>query len=155
MGLKIRIVFVDVDGVLTDGTKSYHENGSVSKIFHDQDSAGLKLLLGTGVEICIISADDRVNELWSKHQNLPFIESNDKSKTITEYLSEKNYSNEQAAFIGDELRDLQAMKIVKYSFAPTNAVKEVVKIAWKVLKRKGGDGAVREAVDLIMKINSI
>ncbi len=151
--LKIRIAFFDVDGVLTDGTKSYYQDGSVSKIFHDQDSYGLKQLEKLGVEILMISEDKRVNRVWAEHQKIDFILSNDKSKTVCDILQKKGYLPIQSAFVGDEIRDMEAMKLVKYSMAPQNAAEEVKNIAWRTLQRFGGQGAVREAVEIIIKIN--
>ncbi len=151
---KISIAFFDVDGVLTDGTKNYYQDGSVSKSFHDQDSYGLKELRKSGVEVFIISEDERVNRVWAEHQQIPFVLSEDKVKTIMDLLKRKEYSPIQAVFIGDEIRDMEAMKLVKYSMAPQNAAKDVKNIAWRTLQRFGGQGAVREAVEIIIKINS-
>ncbi|MDI6827750.1 MAG: hypothetical protein QME62_04620, partial [Armatimonadota bacterium] len=83
---RIKIAFFDVDGVLTDGTKLYNEDGTVSKIFHDQDSTGLKLLVEKGVDVIIISADERVNKNWAEHQGLPFYCTADKAKTVAKIL---------------------------------------------------------------------
>ncbi|MFC1480293.1 KdsC family phosphatase [Candidatus Omnitrophota bacterium] len=151
---EIRIAFFDVDGVLTDGTKSYYQDGTVSKVFHDQDSYGLKQLKNAGVEVYLISEDKRVNQAWAEYQKIPFLLSKDKVVSMSAILKEKGYSPAEAAYIGDEIRDLGAMKLVKYSIAPKNAVKRVKKVAWKVLQRTGGQGAVREAAEIIIKINS-
>lgn len=150
---KISVVFFDVDGVLTDGTKSYYQDGSVSKIFHDQDSYGLRQLRNSGVEVYLISEDKRVNQAWAEHQKIPFILSKNKVVSVKKILNDKGCSTTEVAYIGDEIRDLDAMKLVKYSIAPQNAVKEVKTIAWKVLQRTGGQGVAREAAEIILKIN--
>ena len=152
--LKISIAFFDVDGVLTDGTKSYYQDGSVSKVFHDHDSYGLKQLKKTGVEVYLISEDKRVNQAWAEYQKIPFLLSKNKVASIRDMLKSKGYSPAEVVYVGDEIRDLEVMKSVRYSIAPKNAVKEIKKIAWKVLERTGGQGVVREAAEIILKINS-
>ncbi|MCL6518712.1 MAG: HAD hydrolase family protein [Armatimonadetes bacterium] len=149
----IKIAFFDVDGVLTDGTKFYHEDGTVSKLFHDQDSTGLRMLTQNGVEVIIISADERVNRNWAEHQSLPFYCTADKAETVAELLDKKGYDGKSAAFVGDDLRDLEAMKLVRYSMAPANASQQVRRVARFRLRRAGGSGAGREAAELILRIN--
>lgn len=151
--LQIHLAIFDVDGVLTDGTKLYYEDGTVSKVFHDQDSYGLQLLKGNGVEVAIVSSDERVNSKWAEHQKLPFWRSDDKARTVKQLLDNYKCDLSQTSFMGDDLRDIEAMRLVPYSIAPANAVAEVRNVAKYFLQKAGGSGAVREAVELILRIN--
>lgn len=151
---RIRLAFFDIDGVLTDGTKLYHEDGTVSKRFHDRDSFGLRLLTEHGVDVILMSADERVNRTWAERQNLPFLCTEDKAEMVRAVLAQRGCNAREAAFVGDELRDLEAMKLVHHSIAPANAASEVRDAAQHRLTKVGGHGAAREAVELILKFNS-
>lgn len=152
----IKALFVDVDGILTDGTKLYHSDGTVSKRFHDHDSTGLKLLFQKyKIQVFIISEDQRVNKKWAEHQGLPFYHSTDKLKTLKQVLKEINVYPEDTGYIGDDLRDLNAMKYVGFPISPANACAEVRKLCKDnpqgiLLKLCGGNGAVREAIQKIL-----
>ena len=155
MNHKVKCIYLDVDGVLTDGTKSYYDDGRVSKVFHDHDSYGLKFIMNKGVNVLLISADKRVNETWAKHQNIPFIQSENKINVLKESMFQLNLKKEECSFIGDDLRDLDCIKYVKYSMAPFNAHNIVKEHAWKVLSKTGGSGAVREAIEELMALNKV
>lgn len=151
--LQICLAIFDVDGVLTDGTKLYYEDGTVSKVFNDQDSYGLQLLKENGVEVAIVSSDERVNLKWAEHQKFPFWRSDDKAGMVKRLLDNYKCDLGQTSFMGDDLRDIEAMKLVPYSIAPANAVAEVRDVAKYCLQKAGGSGAVREAVEIILRIN--
>ncbi len=153
--IKIKLFILDVDGVLTDGKLYFADNGMEIKSFNIKDGLGLKLLLKQGIEIAVISGrkspavQKRMDELGIKHV---YLGKNDKIK-IFNYLKKKlRLKNENIAAIGDDLPDLPIMQQVGFSIAVKDAVAKVRTLADYVTKAKGGQGAVREACELLITI---
>jgi len=150
----INWVILDVDGVMTDGKLYFTSQGEEIKVFSVYDGLALNNLRNAGKRICVISGRgsdalrNRLNEfsISEMHLNRP-----DKGAVMEELYTK--YGNEiyNAAAIGDDLPDLAVFKLVKYSFAVNNAVPELKHVATHQLKKFGGDGAVREMVDYILK----
>lgn len=150
----INWVILDVDGVMTDGKLYFTSHGEEIKVFSVYDGLALNNLRNVGKQICVISGRgsqalrNRLDEfsIAEIHLNRP-----DKASVMDELFNK--YGNEiyNAAAIGDDLPDLAVFKLVKYSFAVNNAVPEVKLAATHQLKRFGGDGAVREMADYILK----
>ena len=151
--LNIKLLILDVDGVLTDGKIYISDNGIETKSFNIQDGLGLKLLLENGIDIAVISGRKsnatkiRMRELGIKHA---YFGASDKIKIFTSLKKKLCLKNENIASIGDDLPDLPIMQQVGFSIAVANAVPEVRKIADYTTKNKGGDGAVREACTIIL-----
>lgn len=151
--LDIKLLILDVDGVLTDGKLYLADNGIETKTFHVRDGLGLKLLLNNQIEVAIISGRksqatlNRMQELGVKHlyfnvenKNIPFNE-------LKQLL---NLKNENIACVGDDIPDISIMQQVGFSIAVADAVPKVLAIADYTVKSNGGNGAVREACDLIL-----
>lgn len=152
--LKIKLLILDVDGVLTDGKLYFSDNGIETKSFHIRDGVGLKLLLKNKIEIAIISGRKsqatlkRMHELGIKHVYLGVV---DKTKPFMQLKKKLRLNNEDIAAMGDDLPDLTLMHQVGFKIAVADAAPEVRKIADYVTKNIGGNGAVREACELIIK----
>lgn len=150
---KIELLALDVDGVLTDGGIYIGPRGVEMKRFHVQDGAGIKMLMGVGVEVAFVTGRpspatrSRARELGIIHIHETF----HKAKTMKELLATLKLSRDEAAFMGDDVMDIEAFKEVGLSIAPANAVDKVKKAADIVTKLSGGHGAVREIADLIIK----
>lgn len=141
----------DVDGVLTDGTFSYSENGKFSKTFGPHDSDALNLIKST-IDIMFISADKRgfsisQNRVQDMGFDLKLVASQDRKKLLTTIQKEKH-----VIFIGDSFTDEDALRSADLSFAPANAHVLAKKAASYTLRAKGGDGAVSEVCLLLNKI---
>jgi len=151
---KIKVVVCDVDGVLTDGKIIYDSAGREIKNFNVQDGMGLGALRKMGLKLAIISSRNskvvapRAKELRIDHV---YIGVDPKIKAYEDLLKKLKIKADQVCFIGDDLADLRAMQRSGLAIAPANAVAEVKKIAHYVTKKSGGDGAVREAAELILK----
>lgn len=151
--LDIKLLILDVDGVLTNGQVYVCDCGNEIKGFSTQDGIGLKLLLASGIEIAIISGrksiatKKRLRELNIKHVYLGVA---DKIKVFDKLKNKLSIENKNIAYIGDDLPDLSVMQQVGFSIAVDNAVDAIKDIAHHVTTRKGGNGAVREACDLIL-----
>ena len=151
---RIRLLVLDVDGVLTDGGLYYRASGEEGKRFHVQDGLAMGAAGRCGLTIAVVSGRDcaavtrRMAELGVNevHQGI-----GDKRGTVAAMLRRLGLDAQQVAVMGDDLTDLSLMKTVGLALAPLNAVPEVRRIAHWVASRRGGDGAVRQAIELLLK----
>ena len=151
---KVKLLLLDVDGVLTDGTIIYTHDGGESKGFNTQDGFGLRILQDAGVAVGLITA--RTSEAVSRRAaDLGFAHlyqgSKDKGAVYREILTKTGLSPEQTSYMGDDLLDLPLLLQVGCSFAPANAVAEVRQRVHYTTVHSGGHGAVREACELILE----
>jgi len=150
---KIKLLLLDVDGVMTDGGVYFSETGDEEKKFNIQDGYGIVKLQRSGVMAGIITGrvsklvQRRANELGIQevYQNLE-----NKLDAYQQIKQKLNLSDSEIAYIGDDEPDLSIIGRVAFSAAPSDAVTAVKKSVHYVCKRKGGEGAVREVVDLIL-----
>ncbi|MFN4182420.1 MAG: KdsC family phosphatase [bacterium] len=152
---KIRLVALDVDGVLTDGQLYFSENGGVYwKAFHVRDGLGFQLGKTAGLSFCFLTGR-KFPGLYERAKALgvEFVIENtwNKRKPFRELKKKYGWKEEEIAYIGDDLNDLPVFEEVNVRVAVANAVKEVKKQADLVLKAKGGEGALREFVELVLK----
>ncbi len=151
---KIKLLILDVDGVLTDGKLFFDDRGKEYKSFHARDGHGIKLLRQTGVEVAVISGrkSDSV-ALRMKNLGIEYVFQGQQNKlaAFEELLQALAVDKEQVAFVGDDLLDLPVLSRVGLSIAVHDAnfaVKDYVQ--WCTCL-PGGQGAVREVCDLIMR----
>lgn len=150
---RIQVMVFDVDGVLTDGKLYVSGHGEEMKAMNVQDGLGLKRLQGTGITPAVISGRPsaavaaRLHELGVEHL---YFDSHDKQLDFKAVLAELNLGPEQAACMGDDLPDLPIMQQVALAMAVPNAVPDVRDAAHWVSQASGGDGAVREACELVI-----
>lgn len=154
--LTLRLLALDVDGVLTDGTIYYSQDGEAFKGFHAHDGLALSLLRRAGVQVAVITGrggpilDRRLDDLGVQHRIYHCIE---KAAALKELASSLQIDLADAAFMGDDLIDLGAMAVAGFSAAPANAVADVRAAADLVTKAAGGAGAVRECVEHLLARN--
>lgn len=152
--IKIRLLVLDVDGVLTDGTILMDETGGQYRSFHIQDGLGVTMWRSVGREAAILTSkrSDAV-AARAKMLGIELIEqgAEDKLPGLKRLLANTKVPQEQTAYIGDDLLDAAVMRKVGYPIAVANAVDEIKKIARYVTVRAGGAGAVREAVEHLLK----
>jgi 3-deoxy-D-manno-octulosonate 8-phosphate phosphatase (KDO 8-P phosphatase) len=151
---KIRLVIVDNDGVMTDGRIVYGDHGDELKFFDVQDGFGLVLLNRAGyVTVMISGKKSSVNKRRAKDLQFSNIYQNSFDKlAVFEKASKKHKVRaEEICYIGDDLIDLPPMKRAGFAVAVPDAVDEVLKTAHYVTARRGGHGAVREVVDILLK----
>ena len=151
---KLRLLILDVDGVMTDGRIFIDNNGVESKAFHVRDGHGIKMLQRTEVEVAIITGRKsdvvlkRAEELGIKHV---YQRSRNKLETYELLKQQLGVTDAESAFVGDDLVDLPVMRRVGLAVAVADADKEVCARAHWVTENGGGRGAVREVTDLIIK----
>lgn len=151
---KLKLLILDVDGVLTDGKLFFDDNGKEYKSFHARDGHGIKLLQQTGVEVAVISGRKSlsvslrmkslgINHVYQGHEN--------KLAAFAEILEIIQITPEQAAHVGDDLLDLPIMTRVGLAIAVQDANFAVKSHAHWCTQSCGGQGAVREVCDFIMQ----
>jgi 3-deoxy-D-manno-octulosonate 8-phosphate phosphatase (KDO 8-P phosphatase) len=150
----VRLLCLDVDGVLTDGHLYWSPGGIWSQRFSVRDGYGIKLVQQLGVEVAILSggdvgsARDRARSLDIRHA---YFGVQDKVAVFRDVAGSLGIAPEETAFIGDELVDLPLLALVAFSATVPDAVEEVRARVDYVTRRPGGDGAVRELCDLLRK----
>ena len=155
---KVRLLLMDVDGVLTDGTVYLQSfPGEIAlemKAFHSQDGAGLKLARIAGLRTGIITGRESAATARRAQENgMEFIYQgrDEKGAPYEEILRLARVSDAEVAYIGDDLPDLPVLQRVGLAVAVANAVPEVKSVAHLVTKRQGGEAAVREVIEFILK----
>lgn len=150
--MEIKLLCLDVDGVMTDGTILYTEHGEEIKAFHAHDGLGIKYLRKAGVEVAVISGrrskplERRLGDLGIRRARF---KCSDKSAALADICDDMGIGFEHCAFMGDDWIDLDVMGRVAYPMASANAASEVKAIAEWISQKTGGHGAVREACEHI------
>ncbi len=154
----IRLLLLDVDGVLSDGSISYGSDNLELKSFHTQDGFGLRLLREGGITTGIITGRGseavrrRAAELKLAHL---YENAQDKLVLFENILHQEGLQPQHCAYMGDDWMDLPLLNRVGLALAPANAVPEVKQRAHFVTQRKGGKGAVREVCDLLLEAQGL
>jgi len=151
---KLKLLILDVDGVLTDGRIIFDSNGVESKFFNVKDGHGIKMLQRSGIEVGIISGRESqvvYNRAVELGIGQVYQKSLDKLVPYRQMLEATGLADEQVAFMGDDVIDIPLLKRVGFAAAPADAIPEVFPFAHFVARNRGGWGAVREVCDLILK----
>ena len=149
----VRLLLLDVDGVLTDGGLRYDDGGGEAKTFHVHDGHGLKLLQGQGIPVGIVTSRQsplvqrRARELGLAHLRQGCA---DKRTALEALLAETGLAADAVAYVGDDVIDLPAMRRVGLAIAVADAHPELRARAHWTTGRPGGRGAVREVCDLLL-----
>ena len=151
---RIKVLILDIDGVMTDGHIIYSIYGDELKFFDVQDGFGINLLRRAGIKSVIITAKkSRIVKLRARDMKVEKAYQGymDKLKAFDHAIRKFKVKPEEVCFIGDDLIDLPVLKRVGLAVAVPNAVDEVKQHAHLVTSRAGGHGGVRELCDLILK----
>lgn len=151
---RVKLLILDADGVLTDGSIVYTDEGVELKAFNVRDGHGIKLLMRSGIGVAIITARES-RAMSHRAQNLGITDLYqgrlDKAAALDEILKSKKLNPLQIAYVGDDIIDLPVLRQVGFSVAVADAVREVKERVDYVTAAFGGKGAVREVVELILK----
>ncbi len=153
LGGRIRLLVLDVDGVLTDGRLWFGPDGEQLKAFHVRDGVGIKAVLGAGIEVAIISGrrsaavERRAAELGIRHLRQGC---EDKAEALRALGAALGVPADAAACVGDDTPDLPMMALVALPIAVADAHPSVLAAARHVTRAAGGAGAVREVCDLLL-----
>lgn len=154
MAAKIKLLILDVDGVMTDGRIIINEKGEEIKHFDVKDGLGLKLLMRSGIDVVIISGrKSKAVEYRAKDLGIRglYLGVKDKKSLFTDLIQRKKLKEDQVCCIGDDLQDLPIFDLAGIAIAVTDATPEVLDAADFITKSRGGYGAVREVCELILK----
>lgn len=150
---RIRLLVLDVDGVLTDGGLWFDADGRLSKRFDVRDGLGIRLLQQTGLEIALLSGGQggatevRARQLGIQHC---LVGIKDKPVALSQLQDKVGVQPDETAFVGDDLNDLAVRPAVGLLLAPADACRPVRQGADAVLRQRGGHGAVRELAEKIL-----
>ncbi len=153
----IKLLVLDVDGCLTDGKIIYSSDGSETKAFNVKDGLAIATWMRMGNHIAIITGREskvvkrRSDELGIK---LLYQGVKDKKTLLKTIADEHDINPDEIAAIGDDLNDYEMLKYVKYSYTPSDGMQDIKDIVTTVLSNSGGNGAVREMIEDILKIDN-
>ena len=151
---RIKLLLLDCDGVLTDGRLWLLENGDEHKSFNTKDGLGLTLLRRAGLRAGIISGrTSTALERRAKELGVEFLRQGNEQKVAAfeDILRAAAISEDEVAFVGDDLSDIPLMRRVELAVAVADAVEETRAAAHYITRAKGGKGAVREVIEIILK----
>lgn len=155
---KIKLLILDVDGVLTDGSIILDGNDNELKSFHVRDGHGIKMAMRSGIRIALITGrysrvvERRARELGIKEV---FQKCYDKRVAYGQLAEKYSLDHTEIAYIGDDIVDIPVLKICGFSVAVADADEEVKAFVQMITKQCGGRGAVREVCDFILKAKGL
>jgi len=151
---RIKLLLMDCDGVLTDGRLWLTDDGDEQKSFNTHDGLGLSLLHRAGLKSGIITGrSSKALTRRAKELGVEFLHQGDANKiaAFEQLLQQAGIDEDEVAFVGDDLPDIPIMRRAELAVAVADAVMETRSVAHYVTRAKGGRGAVREVIELILK----
>ena len=152
---KIKLIATDVDGVLTDGGMYYSSKGDVLKKFHARDGMAVSILKKNTIPTVIITKErNQIVKKWSSKMNIDklFDGVKNKEEIVSKLCKSYGLSENNIAYIGDDVNDLEILKKTGFTATPKDGNLEVKKIVDYICKNRGGEGVLREICDLIISI---
>ena len=150
---RVRMLIMDVDGVLTDAGMYYSESGDEWKKFNTRDGHGITLLHEAGIKTALVTRE-RTAIVARRALKLKIAEVHqgilDKLPVVQALLEKHGLTREEACYVGDDLGDLEVMRFIGVAVAVGDALPAIKKVAHLITRKKGGEGAVREVCDLIL-----
>ena len=156
----ISLIILDIDGVLTDGKKYYGLDGiAFAKTYCDQDFTAIKRFRAVGLPVCFLSGDTRINENMAKNRNIDFYSSKgtNKAQFVQKLCKIYNTTPLQMVYVGDDLFDIDIMKLVGYPYCPSNSCADIKKICEpsNILKNMAGNNVVSELHEVLVRLDLI
>ena len=153
--IKIKNFVFDVDGVFTDGSIIVDNSGNELRVFSTRDGIAVKLATDKGYNFCVISGGKnegvrkRLNKLGIKNVYLGV---NNKMEVFKSFMNDNNLKTTETMFMGDDIPDMQILKMVGLSCCPNDAANEVREVVDYISIKKGGEGCVRDIIEQILTI---
>tara|TARA_B100001250_G_scaffold84532_1_gene69878 strand:- start:19768 stop:20226 length:459 start_codon:yes stop_codon:yes gene_type:complete len=150
--MEIKLALYDFDGVMTDNKVSINEKGLESVIVNRSDGLAVKLIDEMGVKQIIISTEsNKVVEKRAQKLGIECKQNIENKASVVEELSKTlSITKDKIAFIGNDINDLEAMKIVGLSLCPSDASQEIIDLSMTILPSKGGSGVIRDFYDFLI-----
>lgn len=153
---KIRLLVLDVDGVMTDGGMYFTENGDQIKKYNTKDGMAIMQLTKANFQVAIISSGfaPKMVERRAEMLNIQncIVTREKKDVVLEELLNQLGMTRDEVAMIGDDINDLEVMKKIGLAICPADAVQAIKQHAHLVLQSKGGEGCVREFIDMYLTV---
>lgn len=150
----IQYLVLDVDGTLTDGGIYYDSVGNEMKKFSAKDGAGILFAQSSGIECVIITGRESIMvQRRADDLGIKYVFQNVKNKRafLSEFMQKKQISSDYLAYCGDDINDLQAMQLASFVCCPADASEEVKQASQYISSKCGGNGAVRDCIEFILK----
>jgi YrbI family 3-deoxy-D-manno-octulosonate 8-phosphate phosphatase len=151
---RIRLFATDVDGVLTDAGMYYSESGDEMKKFNTRDGMGIKLLQRVGIITALVTQERTKLVAWRGEKlMIPEVHQGvmDKLSLVREMAQRHGLSLHEVAYMGDDVNDVETLKAVGFSATPADGMPQAIAVVDYVCAKKGGEGAVREIVEMILE----
>ncbi|MCH4553508.1 KdsC family phosphatase [Aestuariibaculum lutulentum] len=145
----------DVDGVLTDGSLNVTTTGELLRTMNVRDGFALKFAVNAGYNVAIISAGQNEGvkvRLEALGVNPVFLNASNKAEKFTNYTQENNIKPENVLYMGDDIPDHAVMQLVGLPTCPQDAVPEIKSVSKYISHKKGGEGAVRDVIEQVLKV---
>lgn len=157
---EVDLIAMDFDGIHTNGFVYVDQDGNETVRCSRRDSLGLNMLVKHGVQLVVISKETNpVVKARCEKLGIPYVQSvgnaRGKAEVLTQWCSEQNISLQRTLFVGDDVNDIEAMRLSGVSVTVADGHEEVKKIADITLTRNGGDHALRELCDLILSVKGL
>jgi 3-deoxy-D-manno-octulosonate 8-phosphate phosphatase (KDO 8-P phosphatase) len=155
---RVRLFLLDVDGVLTDGGIIYDADGRETKRFHVRDGHGIVMMRRAGIEVGIITGrTSAVVPVRARELGIPLVRqgATDKVAAWREILAESRLLPEETAYVGDDIVDVPLLREVGFAAAVADAEEYVLSAADYVASRPGGQGAVREIIEFVLRASGV
>ena len=155
--INLKLLVIDVDGTMTDSGIYYDEKGNEIKKFCTKDAAGFFAAKKAGIKILVLTGrkslatEKRMNELKVDYL---FQGVKNKASFLSDFIKKNEYNKQDIGYIGDDLNDLQAMRLTNFVCCPLDSCQEIIDNADYVSKMRGGYGVVRDVIEFILRNNS-
>ena len=154
----IKLIILDVDGTLTDGGIYYSDQGVEIKRFNVKDGLGINCAMKHGIRFAIITGRES-NIVMRRASELGITDIyqavHNKVEALMSIMAKYRITPDEVAYVGDDLNDLNVMEKIGLAMCPSDATEEVKRISKFVSSKKGGDGAVRECIEFVLKQDKI
>lgn len=149
---KVKLIILDVHGVLTTNDVIYDSDGSRYRIFNHEDGFGANALMASGVEIAVITRKSKATQARMTDIGIKrFYQTKEKVAKFQELLAELNITEEEVCFVGDEIIDMGVMKRVGFAVSPSDGKPDVLAISHLVTEKAGGKGVLRELAEFVLR----
>lgn len=148
----ISLIIYDFDGVMTDNKVLVGQDGKEAVFCNRSDSLAISKIKQIGIPQIIVSTEaNKVVQARARKLKIPVLQNiNDKKKLIEKYCKERNIDLKKVIYIGNDINDLEIMRSVGHPIAPSDASQEIKDIAKIITKAKGGEGVIRELLDILL-----
>lgn len=151
-----KLLILDIDGVMTNGKKTYDNGGTViSKEYCDRDFTAIKRFWSSDINVCFLSGDKKMNWEMSRSRGIPFFHARDfsdnldKSKALEKICKHYNVAQTDVAYVGDDYYDLSIIEQLQWTYCPADACADIKKYVKEIIPCNGGDGVIASLFEMV------